>query len=147
MSLGFDCRVSSKNYNCTSYHDEYKREIKLSGYCSFCKSRYVISRNSTHSIVNNPQTDIKTLESFYPWRSMTFYATVHVRLDRPCVTVHTSIFKSSITTHFYQFWRRILIEMIQLNCVYFGSVGVRHIAWTVTYVTVHRVPTVRIVSL
>ena len=115
MSRGSDCQVSSKKYNCTSYHGECKREIKLSGYSSFGKSRYVISRNSTHLIGNNPQTDIKTLESFYTLRSTTFYATVHVRLDRPYVdwTDRTSIFKSCIVLASHLDW----IDPIEL-CVF-----------------------------
>ena len=64
-----------------------------------------------------------------------------------------------ISTRCDLFGRCIVIRMATLNCVYlnhlvesrfdgeidvfiFGSLGVRHVVWTVTYVTVHRVPTV-----
>ena len=53
---------------------------------------YVIDRNSAHLIAKNPQVGSKTLKSLYTLRFTIFYATVHVRLDRPYVTVHTSFF-------------------------------------------------------
>ena len=53
---------------------------------------YVIDRYSAHLIAKNPQIGSKTLKSLYTLRFTILYATVHVRLDRPYVTVNTSVF-------------------------------------------------------
>ena len=75
--------LSNKIANCTSCHDEH------SIFDDLC---YVIDRNSAYLMAQNPQIGSKTLKSLYTLRFTIFYVTVHVRVDRPYVTVHTSIF-------------------------------------------------------
>ena len=105
---------------------EVKKWIKAKGYSIFDELCYVIDRNSAHLIAK--------------------IATVHVRLD--------GAFRPGVICLY-----GIVIRMATLNCVYlnhlvesrfngeinmsnFGSLGVRHVVWSVTYVTVPRVPTV-----